>query len=363
MIKYIGSKRALVPEILALLARFDSVRTVLDLFSGTSRVGHACKRAGYRVLANDHNAYAHTLGVCYVEADREAVEDDARRVLSELRDLPGREGFFTRTYCKNARFFRPENGARVDAIRDALAELDPPRPLAQVLLTALMEAADRVDSTCGLQMAYLKSWAKRAYAPLDLRMPDVLPAVPHGPCEAHALDALDAARTLAADVAYVDPPYNQHSYLSNYHVWETLVRWDAPEVYGVAQKRVDCRTRKSPFNSKRRCGAALADVLGALQVPLVILSMSDEGYLSPAELRDMLAARGPVATFDHDFKRYVGAQIGIHSPQGEKVGSVGRLRNREHLLIAATELASPKTRDQVAAMAREGCGQLRLPSP
>ncbi len=112
MIKYIGSKRTLVPDILAVLARLDGVHTVLDLFSGTSRVGHACKRAGYRVLANDHNAYAHTLGVCYVEADREAVLDDARRVLADLARVPGREGYFTRTFCRDARFFRPEDGIR-----------------------------------------------------------------------------------------------------------------------------------------------------------------------------------------------------------------------------------------------------------
>ena len=69
----------------------------------------------------------------------------------------------------------------------------------------------------------------------------------------------------------------------------------------------------------------------------------------------MLAARGgPVATTSRDFKRYVGAQIGIFNPRGEKVGRVGRLRNREHLLVAATELANPTQRDSVARMARAG---------
>ena len=51
-----------------------------------------------------------------------------------------------------------------------------------------------------------------------------------GKGEAHGLEALEAARSLEADVAYIDPPYNQHSYLGNYHVWETLELWDKPEV-------------------------------------------------------------------------------------------------------------------------------------
>ena len=77
MIKYIGSKRTLVPAILEVVRGFPQARSVLDLFSGTSRVGHALKAAGYRVLANDHNAYAATLARCYVQADAEDVLDAA----------------------------------------------------------------------------------------------------------------------------------------------------------------------------------------------------------------------------------------------------------------------------------------------
>ncbi len=51
---------------------------------------------------------------------------------------------------------------------------------------------------------------------------------------------------------YLDPPYNQHRYFTNYHVWETLVRGDEPEHYGIACKRLDARedSTRSVFNSK-----------------------------------------------------------------------------------------------------------------
>ena len=101
------------------------------------------------------------------------------------------------------------------------------------MLTSLLEAADRVDSTTGLQMAYLKSWAPRSFASLELRLPE--PVV--GPAgSVTRLDANALAAQLEVDLVYVDPPYNQHSYFSNYHVWETLVRWDAPEGYGIARR-------------------------------------------------------------------------------------------------------------------------------
>ena len=119
--------------------------------------------------------------------------------------------------------------------------------LKAILLVSLMEAADRVDSTTGVQMAYLKAWAPRAANDLELRLPAILP----GPGEAHELDAEQAAGNWETDVVYLDPPYNQHRYAGNYHIWETLVRWDRPAVYGVACKRVDCRQYSSAFNSRR----------------------------------------------------------------------------------------------------------------
>lgn len=344
MIKYLGSKRALAPAILALMRGFDGVRTVVDLFAGTSRVGHALKAAGFRVLANDHNAYAATLARCYVAADRDLLAAPAEQLLRELQALPGRAGWFTETYCVKSRFFQPKNGAKVDAIRDAITRLALPPELEAVALVSLMEAADRVDSTTGVQMAYLKQWSRRAHNDLQLRLPELLPRAVHGKGEAHCRDALAAACHLAGDAAYVDPPYNQHSYLGNYHVWESLVRWDKPATFGVACKRVDCQQRQSVFNSRPRCASALRDVLRALRVDRVVVSYNDEGYVSRAEIEAMLAGLWhgdvDVTTIAHDHRRYVGARIGIHNPRGEKVGKIGRLRNTEYLYVAERRGAS-----------------------
>ncbi|RMH40528.1 MAG: DNA methyltransferase, partial [Deltaproteobacteria bacterium] len=330
MIKYIGSKRTLIPVLLEAVRRAADARTVADLFSGTARVGHALKAAGYRVVSNDNNAYAATLARCYVQADAEDVLDDARKLIRELNALPGSPGYFTDTFCIRSRFFQPKNGERIDAIREAIAEksLDP--ELEAVLLVSLMEAADRVDSTTGVQMAYLKSWAPRSYNDLELRVPNVLPRAKHGKGAALCLDAIDAAARIDADVAYIDPPYNQHSYLGNYHIWESLIRWDKPEVYGVACKRVDVRTRKSAFNSRPRFAAAMRRLLDAVRAPVIVVSFNNEGYLTrdqmEALLRSLWGGRGKVATIERDFKRYVGAQIGIYNPSGEKVGRVSHIR-------------------------------------
>ena len=350
MIKYLGSKRRLLSRIEETFRQIPEVRSVIDLFSGTSRVGHRLKGSGYQVFANDHNAYAATLARCYVEADRERWLEPAQKLIAELDLLPGSAGYFTETFCCQSRFFQPKNGERVDAIRDEIARKSLEPQLEAIVLTSLMEAADRVDSTTGVQMAYLKSWAPRAENRLTLRMPDILPRAKSGAGRAFELDALEAASTIDADAAYIDPPYNQHKYLGNYHIWETLVRWDDPEAYGTAMKRIDCRTRSSEFNSKPRIGQAFQAVIDALSTPNLVVSFSNEGYISREEMVEILAPRGQVAVLEVDHKRYVGAQIGIHSPEGKKVGTVSHLRNKEFLFVVTPEpidveaLMSPSTR-------------------
>ena len=337
MIKYLGSKRLLLPLISEAIGSLPNVRSVIDLFSGTARVGHQLKQDGYQVFSNDLNTYAATLARCYVQADLEDHVADLEPILEFLNALPGKEGYFTETFCKASRFFQPKNGARIDAMREwlELQSFDDERRA--ILLTALMEAADRVDSTTGLQMAYLKSWAPRAHKDIELRMPKMVSRAKHGKGAVVQLDAQEAARKLTADVAYLDPPYNQHKYLGNYHIWESLVRWDKPDVYGVACKRIDVRERKSPFNRKREIHQAMKSILSDLDVRHLVVSFSDEGYLSKKELVELLEQRGAVQVLETDYKRYVGAQIGVHNPAGKKVGKVSHLRNREYLFVVSSQ--------------------------
>ena len=343
MIKYIGSKRTLVPRIVELATALKphpgrtpgarSAPTALDLFAGTTRVSQGLKQVGFHVTANDIATYGEVLATTYVEADARRVRKRALAAkISHLNALPGRDGYFTRTFCEEARYFQPFNGRRIDAIRDEIERVAEGRVERAILLTSLLEAADRVDSTTGLQMAYLKAWAPRSFNPMELRVPAMLP----GRGRAVRSDANDlAARLDMVDVAYLDPPYNQHSYHSNYHIWETLVRHDAPASYGIARKRVDCRELKSAYNSKVRAWAAFTHLVRTVPARHLIVSFNNEGYFTQDEITALLAeARGEVAVIPVAHKRYVGAQIGIHNPKGEKVGRVSHLTNREFLFVA-----------------------------
>ena len=330
-LKYIGSKRKLLPVLEELVAGLGPLSTAVDLFAGTTRVGRMLKARGLAVHSNDTASYSEVLARAAIATDRRQLDlADLAARLADLAATPPEPGYVTETFCRRSRYFHPDNGARIDAIRARIEAEWTAEPERSIALTALLLAADRVDSTTGVQMAYLKAWAPRARRPLELQLPELF----DGGGSVSRLDAADCARRLGpVDLAYLDPPYNQHSYFGNYHVWETLVRWDAPEVYGVACKRVDTRQNKSAWNSRRLIGPAFRELLDAVDARHLLVSFNDEGYLDPAEVADELAARGELTRLDVPHPRYVGARIGIHNPAGEKVGTVGRLVNTEVVFL------------------------------
>ena len=357
MIKYLGSKRRLVAELGALLDAAGA-STALDLFTGTTRVAQEFCRRGAFVTAVDTASYSEVFAQCYVETPADSIDpDQVAEAITRLSALPGRRGYVTQVFAEKARYFHPDNAVRIDAIRQGIDDLFPDGPLRPLLLTALLEAADAVDSTVGLQMAFLKHWAPRALRPLRLRAPVLTP----GTGLALRRDARLAVTEVApVGLAYLDPPYNQHRYFANYHVWETLVRWDAPAHYGIACKRTDAREAagSSDFNSRRRMPGALAEVIAAVRAEVVVVSFSAEGFVSIEAVQEMLEVRGnPVAVFGYGTRRYIGSAIGIYSPSGVKVGTQGHDHTVEYLLVSAPEsrlaalqaAAEPQPGDAVTA--------------
>lgn len=342
MIKYLGSKRTLVP-VLGELAHIAGARTAADLFTGTTRVAQEFKQRGMQVTASDIASYSFSFSKTWVEIDSRTVNLlELEAGVRHLNSLPGELGYFTQTFCEEARFFQPKNGMKVDAIRNEIEKTYKSTWMYHPLLSALILAADRVDSTTGQHMAYLKNWAARSKADLKLRVPELLP----GSGLAIQGDAVDVAAQIGAvDLVYLDPPYNQLRYDGNYHIWETLVRWDEPEFYGVANKRIDIKDaqNKSRFNAKREAPVALAELLANLHAETVILSINNESWINLEQLSEQLSKFGHVAVLDFDFKRYVGSKIGIYDKKGIRVADPSHHTNVEHLFLAGP-------RDKVARM-------------
>ena len=120
MIKYLGSKRVLVPVLGEVFAA-SQARTALDLFTGTTRVAQEMCRRGLRTTAVDIATYSEALARTYVATDADSADHGAiAEALARLNALPGRRGYVTRTFCEDSRYFQPANGMRIDAIRQAI---------------------------------------------------------------------------------------------------------------------------------------------------------------------------------------------------------------------------------------------------
>ena len=333
MIKYLGSKRALMP-VLETLFTASKAKTALDLFTGTTRVAAAMKALGMQVTAVDTASYSEVLSKTFIELDATGTNfRELADAVKSLNALSGSSGYFTEVFCEKALYFQPKNGRRIDAIRSAIESDYKQSWMYFPLLSSLLIAADKVDSTTGVQMAYLKTWSRRSFLELELQVPQLLA----GSGKAIRGDAIEQVPNMGPfDLAYLDPPYNQHRYFGNYHIWETLVRWDKPEYYGIANKRIDTRSKdnKSAFNSKLTLPSALETLIGGLDATTLVLSYNNESWLSRKELTDMCSKFETVEILDFDSKRYVGSQIGGYNQSGRLVGKPGAHRNLEHIVIA-----------------------------
>ena len=325
-IKYAGSKRKLLPHILLLAAKVKP-QTVLDGFSGTTRVSQALARNGYRVIANDVAVWSKVFGDCYLLSPHPA--EHYKRLIDHLNGLTGKHGWFTEHYGgsagKRGELKKPwqlHNTLKLDAIREEIERMGLETCDKAVALTSLIHAMDRVDSTMGHHASYLSEWSPRSYQNIELRVPKLI-AKEHEH-EVHHADIFDVVESVHADLAYFDPPYGSNNdkmppsrvrYASYYHLWSSICLFDKPALFGKAKRRADTRDvgSASVFEDFRRNDAGRFVVVEAIEKLLratgcrhVILSYSSGGRATAEELNDVIRGAGKlVEVVEVDYQRNV----------------------------------------------------------
>ncbi|MCG0237922.1 MAG: DNA adenine methylase [Firmicutes bacterium] len=314
--KFIGSKQNLLDFIGGVIsARAPEARTAADLFAGSGVVADYLAQRGLRVVAADHLFCNYVPVRAFLATPPGAVDPERLgRLLRELNALPGRQGYAWTHY--GGTYFTHENAARIDAIRDQIAHWQETGAIgeaeAMLLLTSLLYAADKVANTCGQYDAYLKHLGREPYAPDGTHLVD---ASAYRPLElgwpmyrpdgdrhrVYLADANQLVREVEVDLLYLDPPYNTRQYVDNYHVLENLARWEKPPLRGKTRK-FDRTGLKSPYSSRTRAAAALADLVRAARCRHILLSYSSDGIIPPAEIVAILATRGPVEVFEHPYR-------------------------------------------------------------
>jgi adenine-specific DNA-methyltransferase len=305
---YIGSKQKLSGWILdAIRPHLPSGRPArfLDACAGSCAMTFAAAEAGMAVVANDLFHFSGTIARGRAGITPDAVARAQAR-MPALNALPGRDGHFANAFTERAGrlYFSLENARRIDAMRAAIH--DAPADERDYLLACLLEAVSRVSNTAGVQAAHLKALKARAKDAVEIRPERPIAAAI--PVEGRQGDLLDAIDLGGWDAVYVDPPYNQRQYGPNYHLYETLVRDDAPPARGKTGIRDWKSESDSAFCRERDARALFAEIARRTRGAKVLaFSYNSDGLLPIRQIQDILAKEAPerlIALHDKPYPRY-----------------------------------------------------------
>ncbi len=330
-IKYAGSKLKLIPHILQLAKKVDA-KTILDGFSGTTRVSQACAKLGYTMVCNDIAHWSEVLGTCYLLNTKH--QSEYQPLIDHLNAVPPTDGWFTEHYGGHAndgcaiqadglkKPWQLHNTRKLDGIRQEIDNLKLDKVDKAVALTSLILGLDRVDSTLGHFSAYLKDWSPRSYKELVLEVPKVF--ISEGEHQVYRTDIYDLVSRVSVDLAYFDPPYGSNNekmppsrvrYEAYYHLWKSVILYDKPGLFGKAKRRKDTSDQLSAsiFEEFRRnpegrfiAVDAIEKLIQMTQARWIILSYSSGGRATAKDLNEVMQSNGKLLdVVEVNYKRNV----------------------------------------------------------
>jgi len=338
LIPYIGNKRKLLDLIQRAMVHTDtgSSGIFLDLFAGSGVVSRMAKSLGYQVIANDWEPYARPINTCYVASSAPPAFSRLggyEEAISRLNSLPSRVDWITEHLCPrddedydidvDRMFYMRKNGMRIDAIRHQIetwrAEGTIDDTESCCLLAPLLYQACYTSNTSGVFKGFHNGWGGQTGTALYRIGADLTlsPAVFFDNGVQNSVVCKDAqllAEDLShdeVDIAYLDPPYNQHPYGSNYHVLNSITLWDKPQLSRHITRgtksaiRTDWRTdRRSAYNHRSRATDAYVQLLQTLNARFILTSYSTDGTIPLDDMLRANAQRGHVHLEMKHYKRY-----------------------------------------------------------
>lgn len=306
---YIGSKYSLMDFLTTTIADVAGTNTkgkvFADLFAGTGVVGKTFKEQGYRVISNDIQYYSYVLNKHLIENVPPLSVD----IVDSLNQLSGTEGFIYKNYCAGSgsgrQYFTDQNGMKCDSIRIELERLkncgDIDEAQYYYLLASLINSIDKYANTASVYGAFLKQVKKSAAKEFEL---ELLPIV-DGDKESKAYNEniSNVIQKIGGDILYLDPPYNARQYCTNYHVLETIARYDSPELKGKTGLR-DYSSQKSLFCSPRTVVDAFDDVLRKADFKYIFLSYNNEGLMPFDVIQHTMEKYGEYQRFEQEYRRF-----------------------------------------------------------
>jgi adenine-specific DNA-methyltransferase len=275
-----------------------------DLFAGTGSVGRTFKPLVKHVIANDVEFYSYVLNRNYIGNHKSLVFEER---LSFLNNLIALEGFVFHNYSENGNqgrlYFSEENGKKIDAIRQQIESWKNADEITEddyyFLLASLIESADKVANTASVYGAYLKKIKKSAQKEMILK--PALFTLNSNKHQVFNADSNALIKEIKGDILYLDPPYNERQYGSNYHLLNTIAKYDSFEPQGKTGLREYYR---SDYCKKNEVKNSFEELIKNANFKYIFLSYNNEGLMTEDEVKSIMSIYGKYSLKTTNYQRF-----------------------------------------------------------
>ena len=340
LIPYIGNKRKLLDLIHQAISETKIENgTFVDLFSGSTVVSRFAKKLGFRVLSNDWEPYSEQIAKGTIvlnkipEFEKLGGHENVFKILNDVEPL---EDYVSRHLCpsddnnldheKDRLFFMRKNGMKIDGMRELISYWVDNDMISDTefsyIMASFMYSVSYVSNTSGVFKGFHKGWGGsngtaqyRICSDIKLR-----PAIIYDNGQENISSRQDAGLLVddlsellgdVPDIVYLDPPYNQHPYGSNYHVLNSIVLWDKPKFPEKITRgtksaiRLDWRSeRRSAYNYSIKAAEEFDNLIRKINCKYILTSYSTEGNIPLEKMMNILGSKGSLSVVKREYVRY-----------------------------------------------------------
>ena len=306
---YIGSKYKLsqfIKETVKSVIGNDlSQKVFCDIFAGTGIVARVFKKDVKKIITNDIEYYSYVLNKNYIENHKDL---EYKQYVEELNNLKLKDnGFIYKNYClgsgSNRQYFSDVNGKKIDTIRQKIEYWFKKNKinskLYYFLLASLLESADKVANTASVYGAFLKHLKRTASK--DMILEPAIFEINNNEHKVYNEDSNILIKKINGDILYLDPPYNERQYGANYHLLNTIAKYDNFEPVGKTGMR---QYYRSQYCKKQSVEKSFENLINNAKFKYIFLSYNNEGLMSESIIKNIIKKYGKYDLAKKEYQRF-----------------------------------------------------------